>query len=172
MTRGHAYPLLLQPGLNKKRFLESLNKGVHKDNKRELESQRKKFKASTGGAHEEEDEDVIVEVPRRSMPFHRRICAVVSQETELQTVPKCPLTRMDMLDPVMNKACRHNYSREGIRQFIGRKGEVECPSVGCNKMVSKASLTDNRELKVQIERLLKQQQAGDDDDETEFTQVD
>lgn len=35
---------------------------------------------------------------------------------------RCPYTGKEMVHPVTNKHCKHNYDREGILQFIKSRG--------------------------------------------------
>jgi len=50
-----------QENSNKRSLIEALSQPAHRQDKRDLEAQRKKFKAATGGADEEEDEDLMVQ---------------------------------------------------------------------------------------------------------------
>ncbi|WAR26754.1 NSE2-like protein [Mya arenaria] len=68
---------------------------------------------------------------------------------------KCPYTGMDMVHPVRNKLCGHNYEREGIMQYIKqRKKKAKCPLSGCGneKPVEESDLVENKELKRYIEK--------------------
>ncbi|XP_052778778.1 E3 SUMO-protein ligase NSE2-like [Mya arenaria] len=68
---------------------------------------------------------------------------------------KCPYTGMDMVHPVRNKLCGHNYEREGIMQYIKqRMNKAKCPLSGCGneKPVEESDLVENKELKRYIEK--------------------
>ncbi|XP_060726899.1 E3 SUMO-protein ligase NSE2 [Tachysurus vachellii] len=69
-----------------------------------------------GGSVEEElDEDIAV--------------------TQSQTNFTCPLTQVEMVNPVKNKKCQHYYDQEAILSLIktkqNNKKKCRCPVVGC-----------------------------------------
>ncbi|OQR81930.1 hypothetical protein THRCLA_11278 [Thraustotheca clavata] len=115
----------------------------------------KKFCAAAGiEADEDEDADVLV------------------QETETLQSLLCPITQMEMTEPVQNRACGHTYSKNGIVAHLRRKNG--CPIAGCREKVTMDSLERNVEMEVLIAR--KQQRIqletqnttamdSDDDDE-------
>ncbi|XP_047007529.1 E3 SUMO-protein ligase NSE2 isoform X1 [Ictalurus punctatus] len=77
-----------------------------------------------GGSVEEElDEDIAV--------------------TQSQTNFTCPLTQVEMVNPMKNKKCQHYYDQEAILSVIKmkhtNKKKCRCPVVGCGNMDVKES---------------------------------
>lgn len=69
---------------------------------------------------------------------------------------RCPYTGMDMVNPVTNKHCGHNYDRDGILEYVSkRKNKARCPLGGCTneKPIVMSDLVDNAALKKYIERM-------------------
>ncbi|KAL4226175.1 hypothetical protein ACF0H5_014161 [Mactra antiquata] len=69
---------------------------------------------------------------------------------------KCPYTGMQMVKPVTNKHCGHNYDKDGILQYIKqRKNKAKCPLGGCSndKPIEPIDLEENKDLKRYIDRL-------------------
>ncbi|TID20670.1 chromosomal organization and dna repair protein [Venturia nashicola] len=92
---------------------------------------------------------------------------IIARET---TSTKCPLSLRELEDPVMNKHCRHVFEKAYIMQMVGRS-EIDCPTTGCNKKISKASLHVDQALLKKIKRIQQSKQAtqnaeddSDDDD--------
>lgn len=56
----------------------------------------------------------------------------------------CPITQMEMVNPVKNKVCGHTYEREAIERMIQRRHQLSknarCPRIGCD--VSDMSISD------------------------------
>lgn len=76
--------------------------------------------------------------------------------TEEKVNTQCVYTGMEMVHPVRNKHCGHNYDKEGIQQYIKRRKEkAMCPRGGClnEKPLEMSDLEDNKELKRYIERM-------------------
>ncbi|KAM4688897.1 E3 SUMO-protein ligase NSE2-like [Discoglossus pictus] len=48
----------------------------------------------------------------------------------------CPITQLEMTNPVKNKVCGHTYEREAIERMIQnrhqKKKKARCPKVGCD----------------------------------------
>ena len=42
--------------------------------------------------------------------------------TQQEIVTKCPYTGQEMVQPVRNKICNHNYDRNGIQELIKNRG--------------------------------------------------
>ncbi|KAG7335665.1 hypothetical protein KOW79_000358 [Hemibagrus wyckioides] len=70
---------------------------------------------ASGSVEEELDEDIAV--------------------TQSQTNFTCPLTQVEMVNPVKNKKCQHYYDQEAILSLIktkqNNKKKCRCPVVGC-----------------------------------------
>ena len=84
------------------------------------------------------------------------------QNAASQTVMlQCPITRLDMTNPVKNKVCGHVYSREGILGHIqqchrSRKSHCQCPYAGCaNTRVTPEQLEDDLRTANLIKRELR-----------------
>lgn len=76
---------------------------------------------------------------------------------------KCPYTGKEMLIPMKNKICGHNYEKEGILQYIHqRKKKARCPLGGCSneKPIELSDLEENKELKRYIDRKNRQAKKG------------
>ncbi|XP_041361325.1 E3 SUMO-protein ligase NSE2-like [Gigantopelta aegis] len=81
------------------------------------------------------------------------------QVTQQAVATKCPYTGQDMVHPVTNRHCGHNYDRDGINEYIKRRGKrAKCPVTGCANTVpiEAADLEDNKELKRYIEKMNRQ----------------
>ncbi|XP_041649810.1 E3 SUMO-protein ligase NSE2 isoform X1 [Cheilinus undulatus] len=68
----------------------------------------------------------------------------------------CPLTQVEMVKPVKNKTCNHNYEEEAIRGLIKnkriQKKKCRCPVVGCgNSDVKESDLVPDQLLRRQIQ---------------------
>ncbi|XP_053377926.1 uncharacterized protein LOC123528457 isoform X1 [Mercenaria mercenaria] len=76
--------------------------------------------------------------------------------TQEKVNTRCPYTGMEMVYPVRNKHCGHNYDKDGIQQYIKqRKKKAKCPLGGCSneKPIEMSDLEENKELKRYIERM-------------------
>ncbi|XP_044148705.1 E3 SUMO-protein ligase NSE2 isoform X1 [Bufo gargarizans] len=105
--------------------LKKSNKFVNfKEQIRDLRKQMGISQGSEDGALEDDDEEIAV-----------------TQSTANFT---CPITQMEMVNPVKNKACGHTYEREAIEKMIQsrhRKNKnIRCPTIGCD--VSDMSVSD------------------------------
>ncbi|XP_063777370.1 E3 SUMO-protein ligase NSE2 isoform X2 [Pseudophryne corroboree] len=68
----------------------------------------------------------------------------------------CPITQMEMVNPVKNKVCGHTYEREAIERMIQsrhqKKKATRCPKVGCDHSdMSISDLVPDNALKRAIE---------------------
>ncbi|XP_077990491.1 E3 SUMO-protein ligase NSE2-like [Glandiceps talaboti] len=75
--------------------------------------------------------------------------------SQAPVITKCPITQQELVDPVKNKICDHNYERKAILHHMsGGRGRRKCPVAGCgnSKPVEKSDLEDNTVLKHTIER--------------------
>ncbi|KAK3601741.1 hypothetical protein CHS0354_016103 [Potamilus streckersoni] len=93
-----------------------------------------------------------------------QMAPIEDEDIELtqQTIStRCPYTGSEMVVPMKNKLCGHNYEREGIVNYIKqRRKKAKCPVSGCanEKPMELSDLEENKELKRYIER--KNRQAG------------
>ncbi|XP_043922538.1 E3 SUMO-protein ligase NSE2 [Protopterus annectens] len=83
--------------------------------------------------------------------------------TQSQTNFICPITQVEMKNPVKNKVCGHIYEEEAIRKIIQRrqqqKKRVCCPTVGCDYSdMSLSDLVPDVALKKAIESRNKQRE--------------
>uniref|UniRef100_A0AAZ3SLP5 E3 SUMO-protein ligase NSE2 n=1 Tax=Oncorhynchus tshawytscha TaxID=74940 RepID=A0AAZ3SLP5_ONCTS len=67
----------------------------------------------------------------------------------------CPLTQVEMVDPMKNKKCNHHYDRDAIMGMIkarqNQKKKLRCPVVGCgNTDVKQGDLILDQIMKRQI----------------------
>ncbi|XP_073703254.1 E3 SUMO-protein ligase NSE2 [Garra rufa] len=72
--------------------------------------------------------------------------------TQSQTNFTCPLTQVEMVNPVKNKKCNHYYDREAILEMIKarhkNKKKFRCPKVGCGN-------TDVQESDLELDLVMK-----------------
>ncbi|XP_055997156.1 E3 SUMO-protein ligase NSE2-like [Ostrea edulis] len=83
---------------------------------------------------------------------------MVLTQSDINT--RCPYTGKDMVNPVTNKHCEHNYDREGILHYIKtKKNRAKCPVAGCmnENPIQKDDLVENKELRRYIERKIRQE---------------
>ncbi|OWZ22688.1 hypothetical protein PHMEG_0002568 [Phytophthora megakarya] len=97
---------------------------------------------------------------------------VFIQESESVRSTICPVTQMEMEDPLKNPGCGHTYSKKGIQAHLQRN--KKCPVAGCPQKLSFNSLERDVEMEVIISRLASEQQrsqavaaAGQEEDEDE-----
>ncbi|CAD5121199.1 DgyrCDS9732 [Dimorphilus gyrociliatus] len=72
---------------------------------------------------------------------------------------KCPITQLNMKDPVMNMICQHNYEKFAIQAHMKRKPNIaKCPATGCGNTspITESLLQENIELKEHIQRIRRQ----------------
>lgn len=67
----------------------------------------------------------------------------------------CPLTKVELVKPMRNRQCKHNYSHDAIMQYI-KTGHQECPVAGCAAKVYAKSLEANPDLERKLEKLKKE----------------
>jgi SUMO ligase MMS21 Smc5/6 complex component len=75
--------------------------------------------------------------------------------TQPKLSTKCPYTGQEMVNPVRNKYCKHNYELDGILALIGHRGDrARCPVSGCvnDRPLLRTDMEQNEELKRIIER--------------------
>ncbi|GAA93623.1 uncharacterized protein L969DRAFT_91288 [Mixia osmundae IAM 14324] len=62
----------------------------------------------------------------------------------------CPITLRPLLDPVTSDKCGHSYDQKGIREYLTQSDHrgrpKECPTSGCNQMITLHNLSANRDL--------------------------
>lgn len=68
----------------------------------------------------------------------------------------CPLTQVEMVNPVKNKKCNHHYDEEAILNLIknkhSQKKKCRCPVVGCgNSDVKESDLVKDQVLRRKIQ---------------------
>ncbi|KAM4580819.1 E3 SUMO-protein ligase NSE2 [Odontesthes bonariensis] len=76
--------------------------------------------------------------------------------TQSQVNFSCPLTQVEMVNPVKNKKCNHHYEEEAILGLIktkkSQKKKCRCPVVGCgNADVREADLVPDQVLRRKIQ---------------------
>ncbi|CAJ1061840.1 E3 SUMO-protein ligase NSE2 isoform X2 [Xyrichtys novacula] len=81
--------------------------------------------------------------------------------TQTQDNFTCPLTQVDMVNPVKNKKCNHHYDEEAIQVLIRRKHsqkkKCRCPVVGCgNSDVTTSDLVPDQMLRRKIQSAKRQ----------------
>ncbi|KAG0055465.1 hypothetical protein BGZ83_008470 [Gryganskiella cystojenkinii] len=112
-----------------------------------------------GGGDEDEDDDMeIVETGAGSV----------------QNL-KCPITTNFLEDPVTSSVCKHSFSKEAILALIrnsGGRGQIPCPSHGCNNHVSAQMLQPNKALARKVARQKMIQEEIGEHEEEEYTTVD
>ncbi|KAG7385505.1 hypothetical protein PHYPSEUDO_001455 [Phytophthora pseudosyringae] len=75
---------------------------------------------------------------------------VFIQESESTKSTICPVTQMEMEDPLRNPSCGHSYSKKGIQSHLQRS--KKCPVAGCPQKLSFNSLERDVEMEVIIAR--------------------
>ncbi|KAG8549717.1 hypothetical protein GDO81_019974 [Engystomops pustulosus] len=75
----------------------------------------------------------------------------------------CPITQMEMVNPVKNKECGHTYEKEAIEKMIQRrhqqKKNARCPKIGCDVSdMNESHLVPDTALRRAIEVHKKQSQ--------------
>ncbi|XP_061095844.1 E3 SUMO-protein ligase NSE2 [Conger conger] len=78
------------------------------------------------------------------------------QVTQSQVNFTCPLTQVEMVNPVKNKKCNHYYDYEAvlgmIRSKVIQKKNLRCPVVGCgNTNVKESDLVKDAAMKRMIQ---------------------
>lgn len=95
-----------------------------KEQLRDLRKQMGVSQDSADQALEEDDEEVAV--------------------TQSMANFSCPITQMEMVNPVKNKECGHTYEKEAIEKMIQRRHQLSknarCPRVGCD--ISDMNISD------------------------------
>ncbi|KAM4706202.1 E3 SUMO-protein ligase NSE2 [Rhinophrynus dorsalis] len=81
--------------------------------------------------------------------------------TQSQLNFTCPITQLEMTNPVKNKVCGHTYEREAIERMIQnrhrKKKAARCPKIGCDHSdVQISDLVPDTSLKRAIESHNKQ----------------
>uniref|UniRef100_A0A3P9PAG4 E3 SUMO-protein ligase NSE2 n=1 Tax=Poecilia reticulata TaxID=8081 RepID=A0A3P9PAG4_POERE len=76
--------------------------------------------------------------------------------TQSQVNFTCPLTQVEMLNPMKNKKCNHHYDEEAILSLIktkySQKKKCRCPVVGCgNGDVKESDLIPDHMLRRKIQ---------------------
>ncbi|KAE9022196.1 hypothetical protein PR003_g12410 [Phytophthora rubi] len=72
------------------------------------------------------------------------------QESESTRSTICPVTQMEMEDPLRNPTCGHTYSKKGIQAHLQRS--KKCPVAGCPQKLSFNNLERDVEMEVIIAR--------------------
>ncbi|TDH65180.1 hypothetical protein CCR75_005902 [Bremia lactucae] len=75
---------------------------------------------------------------------------VFIQESESIRSMICPVTQMEMDDPLRNPSCGHTYSMKGIQAHLQRN--KKCPVAGCPQRLSIDNLERDVEMEVIIAR--------------------
>ncbi|EGZ28061.1 hypothetical protein PHYSODRAFT_554353 [Phytophthora sojae] len=75
---------------------------------------------------------------------------VFIQESESTKSTICPVTQMEMEDPLRNPTCGHTYSKKGIQAHLQRS--KKCPVAGCPQQLSFDKLERDVEMEVIIDR--------------------
>uniref|UniRef100_A0A8C9RHG2 E3 SUMO-protein ligase NSE2 n=2 Tax=Scleropages formosus TaxID=113540 RepID=A0A8C9RHG2_SCLFO len=97
--------------------------------------------ASATSMEEELDEDIAV--------------------TQSQVNFTCPLTQLEMTNPVKNKKCNHHYEQEAVLSMIKRRQNQHkkfcCPVIGCgNTSVTQSDLVPDAAMRRMIQNQKKQ----------------
>nr|CCA15527.1 conserved hypothetical protein [Albugo laibachii Nc14] len=92
----------------------------------------RKFRNAAGIGSDDEDDEVTF------------------QNTESVRSITCPVTQMDIVNPLRNAACGHTYSEQGIRAHLKRN--KKCPVAGCQAVIQDEELERDVEMEVIISR--------------------
>ncbi|PWN47950.1 hypothetical protein IE53DRAFT_389887 [Violaceomyces palustris] len=64
---------------------------------------------------------------------------------------KCPLSARILEDPLSSTVCKHSYSRREVMEYLaGNGGTARCPATGCDKVITRQNLKENRELRKRV----------------------
>ena len=75
---------------------------------------------------------------------------IMDSQTEVCTT--CPITRLEMKDPLRSTKCGHSYSKAGITQWLQGRASRKCPIPGCNAVISMADLEADDDIELAQER--------------------
>uniref|UniRef100_A0A674AIF6 E3 SUMO-protein ligase NSE2 n=1 Tax=Salmo trutta TaxID=8032 RepID=A0A674AIF6_SALTR len=82
-------------------------------------------------------------------------CDIAVTQSEVNFT--CPLTQVEMVNPMKNRKCNHHYDRDAITGMIkarqNQKKKLRCPVVGCgNTDVKQGDLILDQIMKRQIQK--------------------
>ncbi|CAL2033302.1 unnamed protein product [Caenorhabditis brenneri] len=61
---------------------------------------------------------------------------------QVQHSRKDPISKKDIVNPVIYQPCGHVYDRDSIREFAGKKRNIKCAMQGCSEMIILSKLVD------------------------------
>uniref|UniRef100_A0A8R1E4D0 E3 SUMO-protein ligase NSE2 n=2 Tax=Caenorhabditis japonica TaxID=281687 RepID=A0A8R1E4D0_CAEJA len=61
---------------------------------------------------------------------------------QVQHSRKDPISKKDIVNPVINKKCGHVYDRDSIHEFAGKKRQIKCAMQGCSETIVISALED------------------------------
>ncbi|KAK7056722.1 hypothetical protein VNI00_002439 [Paramarasmius palmivorus] len=74
---------------------------------------------------------------------------------------KCPLTLMQLENPVTSKVCGHSFSRDALKQlFANSRGAKKCPASGCNKSFTYNDCKPDNKLAQRMRIYVRRQQSA------------
>ncbi|KAJ3336549.1 hypothetical protein HDU93_002613 [Gonapodya sp. JEL0774] len=90
--------------------------------------------------------------------------------------PICPITRQIFKIPMTAKECGHSFEKAAIEELFEqaedkRAGEIECPQSGCRKLIRKANLKENKDLRRQAKHFANTQREQQEMKEDEMDVV-
>ncbi|KAF1766172.1 hypothetical protein GCK72_006128 [Caenorhabditis remanei] len=59
---------------------------------------------------------------------------------QVQHSRKDPISKKDIVNPVINEACSHVYDRDSIYEFAGKKRSIKCAMQGCSETITLSKL--------------------------------
>uniref|UniRef100_A0A1I7UUB1 E3 SUMO-protein ligase NSE2 n=1 Tax=Caenorhabditis tropicalis TaxID=1561998 RepID=A0A1I7UUB1_9PELO len=74
------------------------------------------------------------------------------QVEQVQHSRKDPISKKDIVNPVINTACGHVYDRDSIIQFAGTKRSIKCVMQGCSQNITIKNLSDYPEFWTNIKQ--------------------
>ncbi|EJU03289.1 hypothetical protein DACRYDRAFT_106452 [Dacryopinax primogenitus] len=73
---------------------------------------------------------------------------------------KCPLTLRYLTSCLTSTKCKHSYSREAILQYLPPQGGKQCPATGCDVLVSRAELVEDKDKERRARRAEEKEREG------------
>ncbi|CAP24017.1 Protein CBG02509 [Caenorhabditis briggsae] len=64
------------------------------------------------------------------------------QVMQIQHSRKDPISKKDIVNPVIYKPCGHVYDRDSIKEFAGKKRQIKCAMQGCSQTITISRLED------------------------------
>ena len=67
--------------------------------------------------------------------------------------------------------CGHSFAADAIREFLSHKPRAQCPTAGCNKIISLNDLKPNKELAKKAKEAARRERMREEEDESDDDNV-